>query len=293
MQAHNDSDLQFPRLFLSIGAMKAGTTWLSQVLRRHPQVHVSPEKEIHFLYHWYVDRNFLSMGQRPMRAAQVERRYQNAANPKVKATVEDWLQRYRADEDGWDWYRSLLTAPRPNAYPSDFSNLSCHISAEDWQDVARHVEVLKVLYVLRNPYERLWSHVRFHLGLEGRTDEIGTWDEAEFLRFVQVDHIWKNNNYAANIAALETGLGKDLPLVLFYDDVENDKYGTLARIAHYLGIRNIWTPGSLEAVVEKRINVSPEVKRPPYFYDALRPFVTEEIERLEALGYTVPDAWRR
>jgi len=34
--------------FLVIGAQKAGTTWLFQNLRMHPQVWLPPEKEIHF-----------------------------------------------------------------------------------------------------------------------------------------------------------------------------------------------------------------------------------------------------
>ena len=288
MQVEDNTGVVFPKLFLSIGAMKAGTTWLSQVLRRHPQVYISPEKEIHFLYHWYADRNVLSSAERPMRAAQVERRYQNASNANVREAVAEWLRHYLRDEDGWDWYRGLLTPARRNIYPADFSNLSCHISEEAWRDVARHVGDLKVLYVLRNPYDRLWSHVRFHLGLQGRTDEIGRWDRDEFLSFVQADHIWKNNNYAENIAALKAGVGDDLPLILFYDDMEGDQYGTLAKIAAYLRIKNIWTPGSL-----RRVNVSPHVERPAFFYDVLRPFVESEIGRLEAMGYPVPADWHR
>ena len=38
------------RLFLSIGAMKAGTTWLYSLLESHPQIQFTPEKEIHFLF---------------------------------------------------------------------------------------------------------------------------------------------------------------------------------------------------------------------------------------------------
>ena len=44
----------YPNLFLSIGAMKAGTTWLYAVLARHPALHFAMEKEIHYFYHRYV-----------------------------------------------------------------------------------------------------------------------------------------------------------------------------------------------------------------------------------------------
>eukprot|EP00493_Phyllostaurus_siculus_P000433 UN00435 len=32
-------------LFLSVGAMKAGTTWLYEQLKNHPEIHFTPEKE--------------------------------------------------------------------------------------------------------------------------------------------------------------------------------------------------------------------------------------------------------
>jgi hypothetical protein len=50
----------FGNLFLSIGAMKAGTTWLYAVLERHPALHFTPEKELHYFYHRYVNDRHLS-----------------------------------------------------------------------------------------------------------------------------------------------------------------------------------------------------------------------------------------
>jgi len=35
-------------LFLSVGAMKAGTTWLYKQLQYHPEIYFTPEKEIHY-----------------------------------------------------------------------------------------------------------------------------------------------------------------------------------------------------------------------------------------------------
>lgn len=41
--------------FLGIGAQKAGTTWLYFMLRRHPQIYLSRDKELHF-WDWHRDR---------------------------------------------------------------------------------------------------------------------------------------------------------------------------------------------------------------------------------------------
>ena len=48
------------RLFLSIGAMKAGTTWLYSLLQRHPKIQFTPEKKIHFPTAHYSNPGFLS-----------------------------------------------------------------------------------------------------------------------------------------------------------------------------------------------------------------------------------------
>ena len=56
------------KLFLSIGAMKAGTTWLYSLLERHPQINFTPEKEIHFLAHNYLDKKYLTEDHRRHRA---------------------------------------------------------------------------------------------------------------------------------------------------------------------------------------------------------------------------------
>ena len=54
------SQKPFENLFLSAGAMKAGTTWLYRVLERHPELYFTPEKEIHYFYHRFVDSSILS-----------------------------------------------------------------------------------------------------------------------------------------------------------------------------------------------------------------------------------------
>ncbi len=38
-------------LFLGVGAMKSGTTWLYDVMSRHPEIYFSYEKEIHYFAH--------------------------------------------------------------------------------------------------------------------------------------------------------------------------------------------------------------------------------------------------
>ncbi|MEM9709169.1 MAG: hypothetical protein AAF871_10290, partial [Pseudomonadota bacterium] len=59
-QGAEHDGLMLDNLFIGAGAMKAGTTWLYQILERHPEIYFSFEKEIHYFYASYVDGRVLS-----------------------------------------------------------------------------------------------------------------------------------------------------------------------------------------------------------------------------------------
>lgn len=74
----------FSHLFLSIGAMKAGTTWLYAVLARHPALHFAMEKEIHYFYHRYVDQSQLNETRRlPEKGFLKAQRERSEQDPRV------------------------------------------------------------------------------------------------------------------------------------------------------------------------------------------------------------------
>ena len=66
-----------------LAAPKAGSTWLADQLRAHPQVFLPPEKELHFFsdeanwvrgVDWYRERFFAQAGDAPLVAEATRRR---------------------------------------------------------------------------------------------------------------------------------------------------------------------------------------------------------------------------
>ena len=100
----------FDKLFLSIGAMKAGTTWLYAVLDRHPELHFAMEKEIHYFYHRYVNPNQLSEA---YRLREAKNRYLFRFDPE-KANIDairanlHWVAQYLSRPVDDYWYRNLF-----------------------------------------------------------------------------------------------------------------------------------------------------------------------------------------
>lgn len=112
---------QFKIDFLCIGAVKAGTTWLTKTLSQHPYVYIPPQKEIH-----YFNKKF-----------------------------DSGLINTHCDKP-LSWYAEHFRAAQPHQLtgeitPSYLWNNSAHAIYEHNPDV-------KLIAILRNPIDRAFSH---------------------------------------------------------------------------------------------------------------------------------------
>jgi len=115
--------------FIVVGAEKCGTTWLSEMLRQHPQVFIPEQKELH-----YFNRKF---GEFP-----------ELDNHNFNKPVE--------------WYLEFFAAAKPNQIKGEI----CPAYLWDDQAAARIKSFdpkLKLFMLLRNPIERTYSAYRFYV----------------------------------------------------------------------------------------------------------------------------------
>lgn len=280
----------FGNLFISAGAMKAGTTWLYAVMERHPDLHFTPEKEIHYFYHRYVDNSVLSDKRR---LEQAKRRYFDRIDPershidKIRWQMH-WLSNYLSRPVDDLWYRTLFSYPRGEKYGCDFSNFYAQLPVKAWRRIARDSDRLRVIYTLRHPVKRLWSHVKFHLQVTGELDKLERWGPEEVEAFARKDFMWVNAEYGAALRAMKAGLPKGTLMPVFFEDLHADQRGTLAAIEDFLGIRHFDYP---EAVLGKRVNESAPHPMPDYFPDLFAGDVARITAEVEAEGLTIPGAW--
>ncbi len=152
--------------FLGIGAQKAGTTWLHKNLERHPDIWTPPEKELHFFD---------------------EKRYEDSGlYARIfgdKANEERWRRQVRRQwrrhrDQGWDgigwdlkyfmrspsdqWYASLFPS-RPGLVTGEITPNYSGLDAEKVTAIAELIPGLKIIFILRNPIERAWSHAQMDL----------------------------------------------------------------------------------------------------------------------------------
>src|SRR5437667_3842125 len=129
--------------FLCVGAHKSGTTWLYQQLDSHPDFWMPPVKELH-----YLDQ--LSWVQRTSSPrCRDERDLRFLENIRILSAEQHVdLERY-----------AQLFEPKASLLSGDISPNYSTLGNEVIRRVVGYFPNLKVIFLARDPVERVWSHL--------------------------------------------------------------------------------------------------------------------------------------
>lgn len=285
-----DGRRPFGNLFLNVGAMKAGTTWLYSVLVHHPELHFSHEKEIHYFYHRYVDAKTLSDERRLANAQNKYLAHIDPATSNVNAVQQRlrWTSSYLQGPIDNLWYRNIFSLRRSEKYNCDFSNLSAHIPAEAWPLIRESCDNLRVVFVMRDPIKRLWSHMRFALQQGQQLGDLKDWSPKDYDLFARQSFIWMNGEYGQVVRRLCDGLPDSNRLILFYEDLHADQRGALRKIETFLGIPHFNYP---EAALQAQPTKSEPIPMPDFFARLFSKDVARIKKDLTDLGFAPPESW--
>lgn len=283
-----------PNLMLGAGAMKAGTTWLAVVLATHPRLRFTPEKELCY----FSDRQCEAAGQfqHYLNAVARKRRvWDTYMNLDPEKTSIHWLRdrvkwcaAYLDSPTDDRWYSNLFDLPEPDLFACDFSNLYAQLTPESWRSIRTRTGNLRVLYTMRDPIKRLWSHVRFELAIKKKLGELASWTEDELVAFASGKSFADPGEYGQALGRLRSALDPWQVLPIFFEDVRKDPAGQLARIEDHLGIgHHVYDP----ALLDSRINEAPPVPMPPWFAEAFSGMAQRVAAELRDLGIEPPTSW--
>lgn len=277
------------KLFLGAGAMKAGTTWLYSILSQHPEIYFTPEKEVHFLSDYYLGTNALRAPQRLSRAINyVDSNLPLLDDKETRQHFKWWLHYCSSQPDDFDYYRGLFRFKPDDAWCSDFSNLTCHLKTEHWQDLQSKVEDLRVIYILRNPIERLWSHIKFHQKFVSGSTDFGEWTEDGFRQYITQNHIWQNSKYSENLLNLQSSIPDHQLYIGFIDDFQSNPNYEIAKVLDFLDVGDFLFDNSM---LQARVNTTETIKMPEAFLNVALDPLKEEMDELLKVYPDIPDNW--
>jgi Sulfotransferase family len=204
--------------FLVIGAAKGGTTALHRYLKQHPQIYVSPQKELRF---------FPFENQRPDRRG-----------PSDYTTKEPIITDIEE-------YRSFFAQGAGYPARGELSPLYLHFprSAER---IRHHVPDVKLIAILRQPAERAYSHY-----ITMRRDGLERLDFAEAIaaedRRVADGwwHRWHYRHkgfYAAQLKRYFDLFRREQLRVYLYEDYVADPVGLVQDLFRFLNVDDTFVP---------------------------------------------------
>lgn len=203
---------------LCIGAQKASTSWLHHVLNAHPATYSFPNSE-----------------------------------PVTSTTKEAHFWDWNHDR-GADWYRTLLTPPKPERLSMDFTPEYSLMSDEQIAECKQLNPTARVIYVLRDPLARAISALRMHTlwqsdGKDAEQVEI-SFDDS-FFELLQNARIFEMSSYVANYRRWAKYY--DNILVLNYEDIVSDSHAVIRHVYTHCGLDVDTMPPQARAEFDKRM----------------------------------------
>ncbi|MDP0927589.1 sulfotransferase [Paracoccus onubensis] len=250
---------------LCIGAQKAGTSWLAQMLGQHPQVWIPPFKEVQFFNYVYIPgHQYWIKWHYRNKPKEIRERHIKREEP-LPPELDSYLDGLTSGKMFHNhWYKRVFAPAPGNAVPMDFTPEYSTLPEEGVEFVAGFLRKVKVIYMIRHPVDRAISQLRMNLRREKRTPKT----EADWLEEVRNPVLYDRGDYAAYLPRWQ----KHFP------DMKVIPFGRIARepgelmdeLEEYLGI-GPYPYGNLD----KKVFANPPGLNPPPAAVAL---LTERME---------------
>jgi len=277
-------------LFLSVGAMKAGTTWLYEQLKNHPDIYFTPQKEIHYFANQVGIDNQLNHRARVEKLKACLNRYHKGNLKYIANHAEEiaWYAEYASNKISNEWYENLFRMNKTRKFCADFSNLYCQMGDNGWDNVHEVAKNVKVIYTLRDPISRLWSHYKFHMKWINQEDDTLAAGFENFKNLLDKHWLWVNAEYAHNYKLLSENVRKEDLLILYFEDFRVDPVKQLGEVQAFLGIQNI-VPKTDS--LERKVNKTKEIEPPDEWLDYMKNKLSPLCLQMKEVGLWHP-MWR-
>jgi len=226
----------FPE-FLGIGAQKAGTTWLYENLRRHPQVWLPPVKELHYLDHKPPSLRKRLFGKtETLKTARSHLARQALSVASGTASLEQlrWAWRYCLAPRNDSWYESLF--PRiEGKVTGEICPGYARMDATAVARVHRLMPDARIIYLLRDPIGRAWSTAVMHF----RKPKFGSIDRYEDERIkahLAAPKTLVHGDYLTNLGSWRQHYPEEQIFIGFFDELTASPGTLLKDVLEFLGL---------------------------------------------------------
>jgi hypothetical protein len=275
--------------FVCIGAQKAGTTWLARMLQIHPELFLTPVKEIHYFDHIRGITEHLSSSKRRSRYRKYHQRMWTKWHQFHEYRSQwAWYRDYMKSPINDEWYASLFRHRGSKRFAGEVTPEYAILGQEGFEHLKALSPDVRLLFIMRNPVTRAWSQVLHQCRARGLD---ATRQSIEAIREMLAEPRFREiGDYAATLEHLSAVFRADQTLLMFYEDMHQDRLAALERVCRFIGCR--YAADDFKDV-GRRFNRSQEAALPDPVRAALRDLYREQAETVRQRIGRVPEAWIR
>jgi len=281
-----DPDEFSKRFFIGIGAARSGTTWLEAILRHHPQISLSKVKELQYFNWAMLPDEQLSFTTRMLLGLKKISTPKPVQERLLNVFYED--NRIRREllrgQPNHQWYLSLFSNTSVGRMCGEFT--PAYAALPEWliAEMARLLPHARLVYVMRDPIERIWSHYRYRIGkgLMSLSDIAG-----------EPDVYYSNlTTYLETIENYEKAFSSEQIFCGYYEEFTSDPEQYFNLLCEFLGVNPINEP--MKKLLSERINASKQDDAcPPELTAQLHERFGHIADQMEDKLGRVPPSWRR
>lgn len=166
----------------------------------------------------------------------------------------DWYKKYLRGPVDDAWYESLFDGVPAGNWGVDFSTTNYLVNDAGFARMAGFTEDSRAIILLRDPIERLWSHVKFHAEITGDLDKLPEWSIEELHNFIAHFKLHESSFYSGAIKSLFAHFPPERRLVINFEDLKTRPEGLFEDVLAFLDLPPMALPK--RASEEHRINAS-------------------------------------
>jgi len=229
--------------FICIGAPKAGTGWLFDQLSWHPQIWMPPAKELRYLGSYLPEkRPGLRRLQKRLidgRANRINRkRAQQHLRPVDERDVDFISQYLDVKRRNLDNYARLF-AMKGAQLSGDITPLYSALEPRQISALINKFPKLKVIYLIREPVSRAWSHIQMHMRQSERPNrkiqfDIENLDEVR--KFITSPRMDLRSRPTRVLDRWQSALPQEQFFYAFFDDICQQPTAVLQNILRFLEV---------------------------------------------------------
>lgn len=223
-------DLRRRRLVIGLGAMKSGSTWLADYLSTHPEVFISPIKEMN-IFNRRHPNPFQDDGPAfrlwRMEEIALDPRFPRSARLRERLRALAEIGRIGSDQEYLDYFARRM---RGEALFGEISPSYAALPPEALRQMARLTDDVRFLFLMRDPAARMVSNL-LHLRRRVRADA----PVAALLEDIRPGTpLWARADYGRTLDALQAAGVAAQSLLLIYEDLFTEP--AIRRLCDGLGI---------------------------------------------------------